>query len=217
MITKEKFNTREEWSAARTTLGGSDAAAVIGKSPWMTNTELWEVKTGRRIFAGLSENELVQYGHDAEPLIRQIFELDHPEFEHSYTENTIFRNELYPFAHASVDGLLTDSLTGEKGILEIKTATIQNASQVDKWKYGHVPVYYLIQVLWYMAILNADFAVIVAQLKGARWNGEDCKVTVERTVNRADHASDITYLMTQGRQFWKYVQDDQRPPLILEI
>ena len=213
----EEMKSRDEWKAARTTIGGSDAAALIGKSPYMSNVDLWEIKTGRKQAADLSENELVDYGHEAEPLLRNFYRLDHPEYEVAYFENTIIRNDKYPFAHASVDGLIFDTVTGEKGVLEIKTANLLSGTQFKKWAHGNVPVNYLIQVLWYMAITESSFAVVNAQLKGVRWLGDDCKVTIERIVRLEDHASDITYLMTQGRQFWEYVKNDQRPPMILDI
>ena len=217
MISVVEFKNRQAWSEARTTIGGSEAAALIGKSPYMSNTELWEIKTGRKQQKDLGENDLVQYGHDAEPIIRKLFELDHPEFKVSYKPNAIYRNDLYPFAHASVDGLLIDKETGSLGILEIKTATLNSATQGAKWSDANVPVNYLIQVLWYMAILNADFAIICAQLKNVRWRGEEAKVMIEKRVDRSDYASDITYLMMQARQFWDYVDSDTRPPMILDI
>ena len=38
---------REEWlQARRRGIGGSDAAAVLGLSPWKSNVRLWEEKTG---------------------------------------------------------------------------------------------------------------------------------------------------------------------------
>lgn len=40
-------NNRKEWLKARQKgIGGSDAASVLGISPWKTNVQLWEEKTG---------------------------------------------------------------------------------------------------------------------------------------------------------------------------
>ena len=40
--------SRGDWLKQRSSrIGGSDAAAVLGKSPWKTNQRLWEEKTGR--------------------------------------------------------------------------------------------------------------------------------------------------------------------------
>ena len=68
-------DTREEWLEARKgTIGGSEAAAVLGKSPWLTNTQLWEDKTGRKPRGEIS-NDATEYGRAAEdPLHAPSFE-----------------------------------------------------------------------------------------------------------------------------------------------
>lgn len=217
-VTARLLLSGEEWEQARLySIGGSDAAAIIGKNPYMSNVDLWEIKTGRVKGADLSSNELVQYGHDAEQLLRQLFALDHKDdYKVTYQENAIIRNDKYPFAHASVDGLLTRKSDGALGILEIKTATIQSATQSAKWKEG-VPVNYLVQCLWYMAVVEADFAIINAQLKRTTRAGDEYKETREYLIERKGYEQEITYLMQEGEIFWQYVKDDRRPPLKLEI
>ncbi len=40
------IKTEEQWHAERVKhIGGSECAAIIGRSPYMTNVELWEIKT----------------------------------------------------------------------------------------------------------------------------------------------------------------------------
>ena len=66
-----------EWLKARLKgIGGSEAAAIIGKSPWCSNVELWRRKTGRASAPDISDNDAVKFGHDAEPLIRGLFALN---------------------------------------------------------------------------------------------------------------------------------------------
>ena len=128
------FKTRDEWLQARTSyIGGSDAASIIGLNPWRTNVELWEQKTGKRQAEDISDKPFVKYGHDAEPYLRELFALDFPEYEVLYEENNIWTNAKYPFAHASVDGILTEKATGRRGVLEIKTTNIVRAGQMDEW------------------------------------------------------------------------------------
>jgi predicted phage-related endonuclease len=58
--------TREEWLARRTGyIGGSDAAAALGLSPWKTNVDLWEEKTGRKPAPDISNNAAVHCGAEA--------------------------------------------------------------------------------------------------------------------------------------------------------
>jgi predicted phage-related endonuclease len=57
-----------------TFLGGSDAAAVMGLSPWATPVELWQQKTGRRPKQAPDAAALKRYerGHRLEPFIRDM-------------------------------------------------------------------------------------------------------------------------------------------------
>lgn len=215
-IKVKQFNSRDEWQAGRRTIGGSDAAALIGKSPYMSNIDLWEIKTGRAKGADLSKNELVIYGQKAERHLRELFRLDHPELVVFYQADSIITNERYPFAHASIDGMLQRKEDCARGVLEIKTATIQSASQAAKWKDG-IPVNYLVQCLWYMAVVEADFAIINAQLRWKTRYGDEYKEIRDYLIERKDHESDISYLMLKGETFWRYVEEDRRPPLIFEI
>ena len=166
----EMFATREEWLKNRTRIGGSDAGVVLGVCSWKDNVTLWEEKTGVVTPADLSDNPLVQYGHEAEPLLRDLFALDYPQYEVGYFENNSWTNDKYPFLSASLDGWLAELNTdGEQdryryGILEIKTATIRTKEQADKWK-GQIPQNYYAQVLLYLAVTEFDFAIVKAQLK----------------------------------------------------
>ena len=200
---------QKEWLANRKKgLGGSDIAAVLGLNPWMSNTELWEYKTGRKEPRDLSGNELVQYGHDAEPLLRDLFALDHPEYTVGYVENNSFTNTDYPWAVASLDGWLTDR-EGRRGILEIKTTQ-------KKWEKDKIPDNYFCQVLFYMAVYEADFAIVKCQYK---WDidGEVFAYTSHYKIERKDVQQDIEYLMRKGSEFWELVKRDERPALTLNI
>lgn len=77
---------RAEWLEARKDgLGASDAAALLGLSPWKTNVQLWEEKCGLVIPEDIGDKPYVRYGNDAEPLLRSFFALDHPEYRVSFT------------------------------------------------------------------------------------------------------------------------------------
>lgn len=55
-------------------LGGSDAAAVMGLSPWATPVELWMQKTGRvqREVPDARRQRMFDRGHKLEPFIREM-------------------------------------------------------------------------------------------------------------------------------------------------
>lgn len=213
MIQMRTYETREEWLKARKSyIGGSDAAAVLGMNPWMSNTELWEIKTGRRKKTFLDDNEFVKYGHAAEPLLRELFKLDYPEMEVFYEPGNMWTNDRFPFAHASLDSWLKDEF-GRLGILEIKTSNLLNKSMSDKWK-DQIPDNYYLQCLHYMMVLEADFAIVKAQLKSER-DGDVYLQTKHYWIERRDVEEDIETLREAEEEFYQCILKDKEPALIL--
>ena len=213
MVEMTVLKSREEWLVNRRKgLGGSDCSAVIGFNPYKSNVDLWREKTGRTEQEDISDKPYVKYGTQAERYLRELFKLDYPQYKVDYVENNSFYNPKYPFARASLDGWLTDG-SGRKGILEIKTTEILSAGQRAKWK-DRIPDNYFCQVLFYMAVIEADFAVLKAQIKTVI-DGDVRLETKHYKIERADVQDDIDYLMNACKDFWQYVKDDRQPPLIL--
>ena len=80
MIQYKHFNDRKSWLKGREKypgIGASEAPAIVGASGWMTSTELWEIKTGRKTPKDISDNEFVKYGTEAEEHIRGLLLTDH--------------------------------------------------------------------------------------------------------------------------------------------
>lgn len=214
MIHKTILNSREEWLEHRLNgIGGSEISAVIGCNPYMTNVDLWKYKTGQLETEDISDKSYVKYGTNAEPLLRELFKLDYPEYEVFYEENNSFKNDKYPFALASLDGWLVERETGRKGVWECKTTNILQSMQKEKWN-GRIPDNYYCQVLMYMAVIEADFAVLKAQLK-TEFNGEVYCQTKHYKIERSDVEQDIEYIMQKGAEFWEYVKTRKQPPLLL--
>lgn len=212
MIRRLTFTSQEEWLSHRNGIGGSDASAIVGCNPYKTNQDLWREKTGRIIPEDISDKPYVKYGHDAEPLIRGLFALDYPEYKVDYYENNMIINDRYPWAHASLDGELTDC-EGRRGVLEIKTTNILQSMQREKWK-DQIPDNYYIQVLHYLMVTEYDFAVLVAQLK-TDFQGDLRKQTRHYFMEREELLDDIEYLKREEKRFWQMVCDDREPGLIL--
>ncbi|MBO5957510.1 MAG: YqaJ viral recombinase family protein [Bacteroidales bacterium] len=206
------LKSHEEWLKNRFRIGGSDASAVIGMNPWKTNVELWEEKTGLCKPADISDKPYIQYGHQAEPLLRELFKLDFPEYQVFYEENNLFLNNKYPWGHFSADGWLLDE-KGRKGVLEIKTTEILQSMQKEKWN-KRLPDNYYIQLLHGLLIMEADFAVLKAQLKTV-FDGVPYLQTKHYHIERSEVEADIQYLATEEEKFWRYVESKQQPPLIL--
>jgi len=208
------LSSHEDWLAARRNfIGGSDASAVLGMNPYKTNIELWEEKTGLLVPEDISDKPYVKYGHEAEPLLRGLFALDFPEYEVHYQDNNLWLNDQYPWAHASLDGWLTELETGRMGILEIKTTNILQSMQKEKWN-DRIPDNYFIQVLHYLMVTGFDFAILKAQLR-FDFKGDIMHQVKHYKIERADVLEDLKYLESSERNFWKYVQERKRPGLVL--
>lgn len=204
----------DAWLKARTYgIGGSDAAAVLGLNPFKTNTTLYEEKTGQIIPEDISDKPYVRYGTMAEPLIRELFALDYPEYRVEYHENRILRSNKYPFMQASLDGELTDP-DGRRGILEIKTSNIMDGRMFDRWK-DQIPDNYYIQVLHYLLVTGYQFVVLRAHLK-TDWRSPDRQTSVRHYfIERSEVTDDLDMLLEAEQRFWNYVESGRKPPLIL--
>lgn len=208
------FESREQWLEKRkNTVGGSDASAIIGMNPYCSNVELFEIKTGKKQQADISDKPYVVYGNQAERYLRGLFRLDFPEYRVEYVENNLWKNSKYPWGHYSADGWMYDK-DGRLGILEIKTSEVLSSQHKEKWKGQHIPDNYYIQVLHGMLIMEADFAVLKAQLKTV-FDGVPYLQTKHYFIERADVEADIQYLAEEEKKFWKQVQERKKPALIL--
>lgn len=201
----------EEWLQFRTKgIGGSDTGAILGVSPFKTNVEVWEEKTGRKVPTDLSTNEKVNYGKNAEDLLVKMFELDYPEYKVEIDKTTVFKRD---FMFASLDGILTDK-NGNKGVLEIKTTELFSSKDLAKWD-KQIPQYYYTQLLHYLIVTGWSFAVLKAQIKTVGNNGETELITRHYYFSRESVIKDMKYLYLAEKEFWSYVILDKRPPLIL--
>lgn len=201
-----------EWLAFRQTgIGGSDAAAVLGLSPFKTNVEVWEEKTGLRVPEDISAKPQVKYGTEAESPLFQLFALDHPQLRCKQDKKVVYRRG---FMFASLDGELERISTGELGIYEGKTTEIHGRSALNKWE-KRVPDYYFVQVLHQLVVTGWSFEVLKAQLKLIEPDGNIELLTRHYRYERADLIEDLKYLYLEEKAFWGYVERRERPPLRL--
>ena len=214
-IHKITFNSKEEWLKHRTRIGGSDAAAILGLNPWKTNVDLWLEKTGQVTPNDISDKEYVKYGVESEPLIREIFKINYPQYDVLYEENNSFSNDRVPWAAASLDGWIVDKETGRHGIWECKTSEIVSSMHKEKWKY-RIPDNYYCQLLHYFMVReDCEFAHLTALLT---WKFEDQEIYQQLRnyhIERSDVEEDIRFLESSERTFWQQVQQRQRPALKL--
>lgn len=185
--------SREDWlEHRRTSIGGSDAAAIIGLNEWASPYSLWADKTGR--LPPKEDNEAMRQGRDLEEYVAKRWE--EATGKKVRRCNAILKNSDYPFAHANIDR----DVIGENAGLECKTTSIM---RLKEFKSGEYPAAYYAQCVHYMAVTGAErwyLGVLVL-------NQGFYHYVIER-----DQA-EIDALMEAERQFWSYVQGDAPPPV----
>lgn len=205
---------RSDWLKERLNgIGASDAAAVIGVSPYISNEELWEIKTGRKIPDDIGDKPYVKFGTEAEKHIRALFALDNPQYRVGYEEFKITRNPDHPFLFATLDGWLTDEHR-RTGVWECKTTEILRANQWAEWTDG-IPDHYYVQVLHQLLATGYDFAVLTVRIKHTDRSGKKKSVTQDYHIERQTVTDDLDFLLKEEIKFWELVQADRRPPLML--
>ncbi|MGN0999731.1 MAG: lambda-exonuclease family protein [Faecousia sp.] len=207
----------EEWLQERKNgIGASDAGTIIGVNKWKTNLDLWREKVGLQQAEDISHKPYVQYGHDAEPHLRALFALDHPELKVTYESpyKMIFSDEL-PFIFATPDGELEELATGRQGGLEIKTTEIMNPRQWKEWD-NRIPQQYYAQVCHQMLATGWEFVYVLAQIKWTDRNGNPRKDIREYHIERNEVLEDITLLRVEETTFWhNNILTKQEPALLL--
>ena len=205
--------TREQWLQYRTNgIGGSDAACILGLNPWKSNVQLWREKCRIDRRQDISDNPAVKFGKEAEAPIREIYMLMHPELTCEYHEFRMYANDRRPFIYATLDGELTDS-ENRRGILEIKTTTIQQPRQWQDWK-DRIPQHYYVQILHQMLSCEwAEFVTVNAFIRYGE-GGALAKMQAQ-TIWREDVREDLDMLWDAEARFWEQVQKREEPALIL--
>lgn len=189
---------REEWLALRLKgLGGSDAAAACGLSPWKTAYGLWLEKTGQRA-PDEDEAKCLKWGRlIEEPLMLAAREETGLEIG---PYRFMCFNTALPWAFYDPDGIV-----GDDGIFEAKTAN----GKSDEWGQpgtDEVPLPYLLQVQHGMAVMKRSYAVLAVSRFG-RWPDI---YRIER------HDGLIANLTRKEATFWDRVKLGQEPPIAWE-
>lgn len=183
--------SHEEWiERRRKSIGGSDAAAVVGLNAFVSQYSLWAEKAGK--VPGFSGNLATEVGTYMEEFVAQKFAKETGKRVRRC--NNIIYNPDFPFAHVNIDR----DIVGEDAGLECKTTDSLN---MKKFKNGEYPSNYYVQCVHSMAITGAK-RWYLAVLIGNR----DFKIfTIERDEN------EIAALMEAEKAFWWFVQHDTPP------
>jgi len=198
-LVETKSLSRDDWLDVRKTgIGGSDAAAAVGLSPYMSPLELFLIKTGRD--ANLPKPDAhnttdpVYWGTLLEPIVAA-----------SYTKqtgnrvrriNAVLQHPHVPFMLANIDREVVGCRDVQ--LVECKTAGEFGARL---WRDG-VPEYVQLQVQHQLAVTGKQAADVAVLLCGQ-------KLEVHR-IQRDDAL--IARLIELEAAFWRCVETDTPPP-----
>jgi putative phage-type endonuclease len=189
--------TRESWLIQRKNgIGGSDAAAAIGASPWKSPFALWSEKVGLVESPDLSDNEAVEWGNRLEPVIAQAYAERsgrHVTVEPPFTIRT---HPEYPWMLATLDATQGDDKRGP-GNVQIKTA---GASHVHDWD-EEPPLHYQVQVQHEMAVSGLRWTTLVVLIGGQKLRWFDI----------ARNERFIVAMIAKEQAFWQKVTDEEPP------
>ena len=195
--------TEDEWlEYRRQGIGGSDAAAILGVSPFATARDLYYDKL-KVVSYGEDESNWVakKIGHLLEDLVAEIF---HKKIGYPiYQIHKMFRHPTYDYMLADIDYFVTLP-NGETAILEIKT-TNYNAKE-HWWQDGKevVPINYEVQGRHYMCVMNINH-VFYCCLYG---NNED-EVIIRHIERNMDYEQELIALESN---FWNHHILTKTPP-----
>ena len=182
----------DAWLGLRkSSIGGSEAAAILGLSPWKSPFQLWLEKTGQAEPEDISEREAVHFGTILEQVVAD-------EFCHREGKKVrrcgLYRSRKHPFMTASFDRLIV----GEEAGLECKTS---NAFKRQEWDAGDVPLPYQVQCQHYMMVSGYPRWYIACLVGGNHF--------VTWIVERDEEA--IAALEAAEVDFWEKVQKGIMP------
>jgi len=145
----------QDFSPDRTKyIGGSDIGAILGLSRFRTPLEVWIEKTGK-------ENKKVdslplRFGSFAEEFVASEYARA-TRFE-LLLDESIFVHPEHSFMSAHIDRFVLDSVgVAPSRILECKTASPFNSCEWGEVGSDEVPMSYLCQCIWYMAITGIEY------------------------------------------------------------
>lgn len=183
--------SRQEWlTQRRKSIGGSDAAGIVGLSKWSTPYTVWADKTGR--LPDKPDTEAMRLGRDLEDYVA------HRWMEATGKKvrrlNAMLYNEQYPFAHADIDR----DVVGERAGLECKTTSALN---VRKFRDVEFPEQYYAQCVHYLAVTGYERWYLSVLVFGQG---------LFNYILERDQA-EIDALMDAEKDFWNLVQEDTPP------
>lgn len=202
--TVEAFDGHDEWLRGRNkSIGASEAAAVVGKSPWMDERDLWMRKAHPEKSKVDEGNDDARRGSLSEAHVRALYEIETGRTVFDGT-NIILRSVAHPWMTASLDGIIIAPGDKENPISSPVVPVVMEIKSVRRsggeWTNETIPEHYLFQILHQLAVTGWGEARLVARF----CRSEEFPTAYEReyTVLADDYRKQMDALVRRERKFW---------------
>lgn len=186
------------------TVGGSDVATIFGLSPWTTPLELWMVKKGRMKPKSPPNPDQLAMGHMLEPIAAHFYA---QRTGNTVTDdNHLYQHATLEYALANIDRRYTRKEDGEGGVLECKSLTYHKAAD---WADGAIPIYYELQLRYYLAVLDEKHGAF-----SALWGNNPENDLATPHIERVQAKEDIIFEKLD-RWIWSLRHD--KPPTMEDV
>lgn len=186
------------------TVGGSDVATIFGLSPWTTPLELWMVKKGRMKPKSPPNPDQLAMGHMLEPIAAHFYA---QRTGNTVTDdNYLYQHATLEYALANIDRRYTRKEDGEDGVLECKSLTYHKAAD---WADGAIPIYYELQLRYYLAVLDEKHGAF-----SALWGNNPENDLATPHIERVQAKEDIIFEKLD-RWIWSLRHD--KPPTMEDV
>lgn len=139
------------------TIGGSEISIVMGLNRWKTPLRLWAEKTGKFVTEDIGDREYIQMGNELEDFVAKRFtKLTGIKVRR---DTKTFTHKTYPNMIAHIDR----RVVGTDELLECKTC---NAWKAHEWEGEEIPREYILQVMWYLGVLEMSKGYIAVLIGG---------------------------------------------------
>ena len=198
------FMQDDKWREGRKhSIGASDAAAVMGISPWKTEAQLWDEKANGKALD--FHNADTMRGHRSENHILELYGIETGRKIFS-GERIMLMSNRNSFMSCTLDGI---DFTDENNpiIIEVKSVKFSHG----EWSDDRIPDYYFTQLLHQLAVTGWDEAILLVRFT----RNEGWESASERLyhVKREDVQDQIDKLVRKESKFWyEYVVNKKRPP-----
>ncbi|WP_242823755.1 YqaJ viral recombinase family protein [Pseudoflavonifractor capillosus] len=186
------------------TVGGSDVATIFGLSPWTTPLELWMVKKGRMKPKSPPNPDQLAMGHMLEPIAAHFYA---QRTGNTVTDdNYLYQHATLEYALANIDRRYMRKEDGEGGVLECKSLTYHKAAD---WADGAIPIYYELQLRYYLAVLDEKHGAF-----SALWGNNPENDLATPHIERVQAKEDIIFEKLD-RWIWSLRHD--KPPTMEDV